>query len=189
MIIFVSEKQVRANLRKYNIQSYDKAVFEKVNQTLFNFAHNELQKAVKKNKTGGKLVESHFQKGGRVVLPSEYFGVPSNHYSANAPMGTDMSVTAELIRPAHDIHGPLVGGASFTISERAMKAAITEALVSLNADMSVKGSVVSELKRKYESEMSKFMSNVQKKVTDGKLSDKCFMDVLQMKKYKQLQDQ
>lgn len=182
---------MRANMRKYNIHQFDKSVFEKVNQTLFNFAEHVLEKAVKKNKDVQKLEEKHLQgvlKGGRVSMPSEYFGVPSNHYVENAPMGTDMSVTAEVIRPAMDIHGPLVGGASFTISERAMKAALSEALVKLNANVSIKGSAVLELKKKYEQEMSQVMKSVQKRVGEDKtLTEKCFVDVLNMKKYKTLQ--
>lgn len=193
MIIFVSEKQVRTNLKKFQVHSFDKEVLEKVNESMLHFTHNLLEKVIKKNKDLKKIEELHLQKalqGGRVLFPSEYYGVATNHY-VDAPQGHhDMTPTDAVVRPAMEIRGPWEGGAStplFVVSERAMKAAVSEALVRLNVDVSVKGSVVQELKRKFEKEMTALLRTVQKKNGSEHLRGEVLTEVLRMKKYKNLQ--
>jgi len=92
-MIFLTQKNIQSNLKKFNITEVDGNDIQYINDLLLSYTTNSLKKALKKyNKNGGNGAV------GRTVLPSEYFGINSGVYS-NTSSGTDMSVTNTMIRP------------------------------------------------------------------------------------------
>lgn len=114
-MIFLTDKSMQQNIKKFGYKSYDSSILSLVNQYLQNYTKNTISKALKKNKTATSLEASHvIQAGGRIVLPSEYFGVTSGSYFADLKNnGTDMAVTDSMIRPVvstRDLSGAIKGG-------------------------------------------------------------------------------
>lgn len=104
---FISERNLKSNIRRFNFKDADKEVFAFLNNAIYRFAYNEFARYAKKS----ELI------GGRVVLPLEYFGVDSGRYVHQEGPFTNMAITADTIRPEMKISG-LEGGApdEFTVS-------------------------------------------------------------------------
>lgn len=203
MIIFLSEKQVRSNLTKFSWKSFDKTVYEKLNESVYNYVHHQMAKVMRKHKNIEKLGAEHFSKtmnGGRTVLPLEYFGVSTNHYNGVLNNGTDMAVTDMNIRPAFaaldtatttPLPGPKPltqagGKVVFKVSESAIKGAVSEVLTKLGKDVHVKHSAVKLLKENFEELVTGLLDKACKKSREH-LSASEFMDVYNMKKFSCLQ--
>ena len=93
----LSKKHVLSQLKKWGFVSCHDDIHDKLNKCIVNF--------VKRLSAG--------QKGGRVVLPSEWFGVDSGRYSDDANQGNNLAVSDAWIRPpmqASDPTGSIVGG-------------------------------------------------------------------------------
>lgn len=176
-MIFITEKQIKLNLKKYGFKTVKGDFTEVINNIVYNFVYNVTSKTAKKlklNKNNNNkltLTLSHFkQLGGRVSLPSEYFGVPSNHYVSESK-ATDMSVTSSYIRPEMLTYRPgIVGGAeekSFVISLKNVKAILSEVLVKLDLTDNVKKQdhtkISAAFKAKLEDHLHKMFTSYVKK--------------------------
>jgi len=110
-MIFLTEKSIRQNIKKFGFKDTNSRVIELFNRCIENFASQSIKKALKQHRKFNK------QNGGdgavgRTVLPSEYFGINSGNYFSN-PDGTNMNVTNSVIRPSivtHDLSGSIKGG-------------------------------------------------------------------------------
>jgi histone H3/H4 len=137
----IAEKNLKSSMKKMGFNSFDSKVHSLVEAALMKYSSHVLTKAAKiAQRTGSSVVEvdhvlqavsSKKQKGGaETTLPLEYFGVRTNYYSENAPMGTDMSVTDANIRPAfvvNDIQGVIKGGGNkFNVPFTSVKEAISK---------------------------------------------------------------
>jgi hypothetical protein len=185
MIIFITDKQLRKNLKAFGFQTVDSAGVDIFNKMLFTFVQNKVRKAVQK---GGD--DKHIQTGGRVLLPSEYFGVESNHYvSADnlSSNGVDMTVKDEWIRPPMDLMRPLEGGAAtFEVSMNVIKTACNEVLSKMNGkykDAHITNKTFKLLQNKYSTQMSQFMRSLRRKVNGQHIKKSDIEQVLSMKKY------
>ena len=188
MIIFITDKQVRKNFRKFGCKNIDSTVVELINKTLYNFVSKKLKKVLAKNKSLSRFDAIHFQSGGRVVLPSEYFGVPSNHYvSSPANNGVDMSVKDTWIRPPMDLMRPLEGGKEqcvFQVPLGAIKSVATE--VFKGKDISLSLSAYKELQSQYEKLITDVVGKVAKAVSKSKtdtIKKSDITTILSMKKF------
>lgn len=137
-MIFITEKKIIQNLKKYGFKTVKGDFTELINNIVYNFVYNVTKKAAKKVKNKkDTLTLSHFKQlqGGRVSLPGEYFGVASNHYVSQSN-ATDMSVTQDDIRPEMMTYRPgmITGGAEnfFVISLNNVKSVLSEVLVELD---------------------------------------------------------
>jgi histone H3/H4 len=188
MIIFITDKQVRKNFKKFGCKNIDAAVVELINKTLFNFVTKKMKKVTAKNKALTRFDAIHFQNGGRVLFPSEYFGVPSNHYVASpANNGVDMSVKDTWIRPPMDLMRPLEGGKEpcvFQVPLQAIKSAAAE--VSYSKDIALTLSAYKELQSQYEKIMTEVVEKVVKAAAKSKtdiIKKADVSTVLSMKKF------
>lgn len=107
-MIFLTEKSIRQNIKKFGFKETNSQVIELLNKSLINFTNQSIKKALKQHKkqNGGSGATGH------TVLPSEYFGINSGNYQSKLS-GTNMNVTNSLIRPAiltHDLSGSITGG-------------------------------------------------------------------------------
>lgn len=152
------------NLKKWGFKSCDASVEDAMNASLKNFAKNKCSSRVKK--------------GGRIVLPSEYFGVNSGRYAADANPGSSLEVTQEFIRgplAISDPTGALAGGAAartFAVTKKAVKEACAGAACDHGA-----------IKSAYESKMTELMNTLEKRVKNEHLCEEDFEKVFNMKKY------
>lgn len=185
-MIFVSEKSLSKNFRKHGFTTYDKEAILTFNNYLHRFVVNSLNKAFRKNKNVPTLQASHLQAGGRIVLPSEYFGVPSGSYYENLSYnGMNMNTTQTMIRPtipASDLSGAIKGGGvDFTVPMSALKSAVQEAKVSLNQDAKVSSGAMLELKNKFENLACALLKD--SKSSTGHLEVKMLEEKANKKKY------
>ena len=110
-MIFLTEKSIRQNIKKFGFKDTNSRVVELLNRCIENFSAQSIKKALKQHRKFNK------QSGGdgavgRTVLPSEYFGVNSGNYFSNSD-GTNMNVSNSIIRPSivtHDLSGSIKGG-------------------------------------------------------------------------------
>ena len=188
-MIFISEKEINSNLKKYKFKSV-KGDFKKlINDIVFNFIYNVTKKASKSKK---ELTLSHFkQLGGRVVLPSEYFGIPSNHYVSSS-QATDMSVTQDYIRPEMMTYRPgLTGGkneneVTFKFTIKSLKPILSEVLVKLDSAQKLKKTELEKVAKAFKGKLEEHFSKMFKDLK--KMSDAADVEVfkskfLSMKKY------
>lgn len=192
-MIFLTDKSMRLNMKKFGYKSYDSGVLSLVNQYLENYTKNTLTKAAKQNKNALTLEASHvIQAGGRIVLPSEYFGVASGSYFGDLKNnGTNMAVTETMIRPVvatYDLSGAIKGGASdkvFKMSKKALQNAISEAKVSLQSDIKVRSDASLAMHHTFQKVMSDILTK-----TCGKCNNHLTVDILKQvagqRKYKAL---
>ena len=150
-MIYITKQILDKNLKLFGFQSYDKEVLELVNQALYNYVRCNMNKAMK---------------GGRVVFPSDYFGVPSaSHFEHLNDHGANMSVTDHMIRPHIPIRDLGVGGSStpcFTVTKKAVNYAVKEAMLAEKKTGSMTG-VCEALKEKFEKLMTSAIKAAAKK--------------------------
>ena len=193
-MIFLTDKSVRSNLKKFGITSYDPSVLNLINQYLHNYTQNTIAKATKQNKNLSSLEAQHIlQAGGRTVLPSEYFGVESGSYfNSLKSHGTDMAVTENIIRPTvatYDLSGAIKSGGAnkqFTLSKKALQYAISEAKVSLQRDIRVRSTASLALQQGFQSIMSEILqkSCSQKVCQHGHLTESALKKIAGKRKYR-----
>lgn len=191
-MIFITEKSVLQNMKKFGFRSYDANILQLVNQYFENFVRNTLTKASKK--TDYVEAKQILQAGGKIVLPSEYFGVESGSYFDNLKSyGTDMSVKEAFIRPTvatYDLSGAIkTGGSSqlFSVSKRSVQNAIKEALVSLQRNIKVKSDAALALQQGFQSVMTEILQKASKK-NDSHLTEDTIKQLSNQRKYHLLSD-
>ena len=165
-MIFITEKTVRANLKKFGIKTSDAhavtQITRYVNKCLEVFIKTKITSAMKKTN------KSKVMSGGRVVLPADFFGVASNRYFPSVE-STNMSVTAEVIRPAiltHDISGVIGGGSvakKFVIPMSSIRIAFVEAMLEIRDNTKVEQDTLKMLKNHFEALMTDLFNKVSKK--------------------------
>ena len=198
MIFIITANHVKRNIARFGFTSYDHNVVEVLNKTLQTFIEKKLQSAVKKAK-GEVRIQAHHV-GGRVTMPSEYFGVESNHYvDVLNNNGVDMTVNNMWIRPPMDMMAPTVaapnaatGGAAkqqecFSLSLSVFKNACTEAIQKVSRDSNLSLQAQKELHAKFTQLVGEVLKSVSRKSKNNHLSTRDLQEVLAMKKYKALQ--
>ena len=192
-MIFITDKSVRSNLKKFGFSSYDPSVLNMINQYLQNYAHNTIAKAAKKHKNLSTLEAQHvLQAGGRTVLPSEYFGVESGSYfNSLKSHGTDMAVTGDMIRPVvttYDLSGAIKTGGSdrlFKLPKKSLNYAISEAKVSLQRDIRVRSAATLAMQQHFQNIMSEVLQKIcgRKLCTNEHLTESALKKVASQRKY------
>lgn len=142
----LSKQTIKRNLKKWGYTDYDEEIDD--------FLNNAAKK---------------FQEGGRVLMPSEYFGINSGRYSSEST-ASSLAVTNAFIRTplnANDPTGAIKGGARrFEIPA-----------------CSIKNKV---LKQQFENKMTEFMNSVARKQKGDRLSSETVQNALNMRKYSDL---
>jgi hypothetical protein len=161
-----SKSSIAKNMKKWGYKSHDDDLDNFIGGTVQNF------------------IKSKVQAGGAIRLPSEYFGVDSGRYAADAPSGSSLAVTEDFIRTplaASDPSGAIVGGGKrFQVSQKV----ISDALSSVGVSLSAKDKKA--IKAAYESKMTELMNSISRKNKDDHLSKSAFVGGLAMKKYSAL---
>lgn len=171
MVVFISDKQVLSNLKKLGYTEIDPKVPTLINDAAFAFVKKTLEKAMKKA----------VLKGGRVTMPSEYYGVPTDHYIDDAK-GTDMSVTETRIRPAFEalLTG---GGPVFMIGFTSTRNMCTEVMNTSSSEVIVRQSAMKKIHYKLIARLSEVMTSITKKHKGITLKASDVSDILKYKKY------
>ena len=147
----ITDKSLRLNLKKFGFSSYDIELKDTVYEFLTAFLKNKLKKVTK---------------GGKIVLPSEYFGKESSSYFESLDNnGANMSVTDSMIRPsipASDVTGAITGGAvlSFKIPMNTFTMALADAK---DFDIKIPKSNALKLKEEFEELLTTLMTKLSKK--------------------------
>jgi hypothetical protein len=189
MIFIITDNHVKRNCKKFGFSTYDSAVVEGLNKALMNFVEKKIVKAAKSVKGGSKIDVHHLQSGGRVLMPSEYFGVPSDHYTeVLSSNGVDMTVNNMWIRPPMDILSPdyasaVGGGPKFEFPFTTFKSACVEAQANLNHDLTISIAAQNLLHKQFVQQMNNVFKAVSKKVRGDHLHVVALNDVLSMKKF------
>jgi hypothetical protein len=156
---------VKSNLKAFGFESHDASAEKLIEKYMKNFADNMVAKASRKSAASNKIEAKHFasQRGGRIVLPSQYFGVDNASYIDNPPMGTDMTVTETHIRPAMDPYAVMFEqqGAGAT-KYKASKAKVAEAVKKVAGDKKVSSCAIAAVKSKFEETMTKALKKAAK---------------------------
>jgi hypothetical protein len=199
MIFIITANHVKRNISKFGFTSYDQSVVEVFNKALQTFIEKKVHAAVKKAK-GELRIEAHHV-GGRVTMPSEYYGVESNHYvNVLNNNGVDMTVNNMWIRPPMDLMAPTVaspnaatsGGAQqkqhdqqcFSFALSAFKNACTEAVQKVSRDSTLSLQAQKELHAKFTQLLGSVLKSVARKSKKPHLSTRDVQEVLSMQKYK-----
>jgi hypothetical protein len=190
---FISQKQVAQNLKKYNLQSFDKDIHEKINRLHHKVIEQEFKQHQKQQKQ---------QQGGRVAMPIEYFGSTTNHYTTSTPQFTDITPTQTFLRPAialNDLTGVLgtekgmssgmVGGnkQQFQVSQKCHEQSAREFLKEHHDSTKFKVSkkqFMNDSKQKFENVIDKVLSKAAKTSKQGHLNNEDFDKVLKQKQFK-----
>jgi hypothetical protein len=189
---FISQKQVAYNLKKYNLQSFDKEIHDKINRLHKKVFEYQLKQYQKQQK----------QQGGRVAMPIEYFGSTTNHYSTSTPQFTDITPTQTYLRPTIALNDPtsilgtekgvisgMVGGnkQQFQVSQKTQEQSAREFLKENHDSTKFKVSkkqFVDDSKQKFENLIDNVLSKATKKSKQGHLSKEDFDKVLSLKQFK-----
>lgn len=193
-MIFITEKSIKPNLKKFGFSSYDAEVLVTLNDALLKFAKNRMGQVLKKHNIDVIEVQHVVaQKGGRTVLPSEYFGIESGSYFDSLKHnGTDMSVTNAMIRPTiltNDLSGVITGGAArrFVVSKSVFTNVLNEAKVALSKEVAIKSKAALQLKEEAENKLSEVLDKACSKAKKtSHLSHDLLNKVLAQKKYDNL---
>lgn len=167
------DKTFKSSLKSFDIK-LNEEVISKLSETLNSYTSNILEKINKNNKSklvvDNKLLLS--MKGGRVLLPSEYFGETTNHYVSNPSNEINLDVTDEVIRPAIDIktpdYEPVIkvqeGGLKkkIKLSEKLVKLTIEKINKDKNFNLKLKNETIKTLKNKYEELITSLINDVKK---------------------------
>lgn len=204
MIIFITDQQVRKNFKAVGFKVIDNEIVSVVNNASLNFVRKVLNKTLAKYKGASEIEGQHVQTGGRVLMPAEYFGVSTNHYIGKS-LGTDMSVTPQLIRPsfsASDLVTSVtsVGSAGsaatlqaggnhggFHVTLQAVKNMCAEVLnTTRSKGVVLKQSAYKEIHAALTSKLDKVLVSVRKNVKGETVTKKDMTTVLAMAKFKAL---
>lgn len=189
-------KNFKSSLKSFGMIPTDELV-SKLSDTLELYSSNVLEKISKNNRKNlivdNKLLSS--MKGGRVLLPSEYFGSTTNNYIEKPNNETHLNVTNEIIRPAIDtklpnyqevklvepiLDIPIQDGGKlvkkFKLSEKLIKSTLDKINKDKNYNLKLKTETIKNLKNKYEELITKALNDVIK-------SKKSINIILQKKKF------
>lgn len=202
-MIFLTENNIRINAKKFGFKKFDITVLESLNKYLANYTKNMVKKALKKYKKENKQIKQIKQSGGRIVLPSEYFGIDSGSYFENS-YGTDMTSTHAMIRPAQytsDLTGAITGGSAsatksnksknsnkFIISTSVFKNALSEAKISLEKEIVMDTKTIIDIKQRFENMISEIFIKLEKKTSDHYLKLNNLEEIITQTKYKILKN-
>ena len=179
----LNEKTLKSNFRKWKIQSFDSGITRHVNSALERFTENYAKQSSRRS--GG-------QSGGRIVLPSEYFGVDSGRYEASASDGSNLNTTDSWIRSplsASDPTGAITGGATGGAQKRfACTTKAVKEVAEKISNFEFKQQHIKQVKSQFEARMTKFMNSVDRKNKNGEthLSVGSFKEVADQKQYSDL---
>lgn len=193
-MIFLTDKSIRSNMNKFGFKTYDANVIALVNQYLQNYTKNTISRAARRNKDVDVLEASHvIQAGGRIVMPSEYFGVESGSYFSELKNnGTDMSVTNSMIRPAvvtYDLSGAIKSGGAdrqFNVSQKALQGAISEAKVALQRNLRLRSDANIAMRQGFQNIMTEILQKAGKHIGSNNhhLSETVLRKIAGQRKYK-----
>ena len=194
MTYYIKEKQLKSNLKKYNITTYDDEVVESINK-LHHKVVADLFQQKKKPQVNG-------QKGGRVAFPIDYFGGTTNNLSSDVPAftnvsGNDVSIRQEmLLNDPSQVLGTdkamtsgMIGGkgVKFNVSKSATQEAVKSLSRKENVELLNKNDkerFVQVSKQKFETVMDEVLMKAKKQESDkGHLSKSSLTKVLEQKKY------
>ena len=173
----LTKSTISGNLKKWGFKSHDAAIDEALNKALSNHVEREVKKSKPEHCLGYR------QSGGRVIQSSEWYGVDSGKYTADADAGNNLTVTDQYIRPplsVHDPSGGLVGGASkqFVSTYKAVKEEVASHKKALNAKR------IQDIKENFDSKMTELFNSVSKKTKgEDHLTSGDFRKVWNQKKY------
>lgn len=187
MISVITASSVKKNVQKFGFKTFDEKLVDLMNSALQAFLENKLKKAAKLAK-GAAIDQQHVaQSGGRVLMPSEYFGVPTNHYVETlSSNGVDMTVNNMWIRPPMDLMGPIASGGSqqtFTISFAKFKEMCSHVTKSLTQDTKVTTNAQKALYDEFSRKMGLVLHNTSRKVKSDHVSVHHVKEVLSLKKF------
>lgn len=190
MIIFISDKQIQRNFKKAGYNNIGSGVTELVNKAAYNYVRKEINRVIKNNKNIQALEAHHFEKqnGGRVLMPSEYYGVASNHYveiTGKTDNGTDMAVKESWIRPS--FKAELNGGEApkFTLSRQSVKNIASEVInTNMKSAIIIKQDALKTIHSNLVSKLSELTKTLERKVKSESLQKQDLSSVLSMTKYK-----
>jgi hypothetical protein len=172
-MIFVTDKQISSNLKKAGFSKVDAAVYGMINKASFTLVKNTLEKAAKKA----------VLKGGRIVLPTEYYGVSSGSFVAEST-GTDMTVNQDLIRPSFTAQ--LNGGAPFVfkLGMSTTKNMCSEVITTSAIEVIVRESAVKKIHNKLVARLTELVhACVRKSKGTNELTADVVNTVMKMKKF------
>lgn len=181
---FITHNHVKKNIAKFGLKSFDESITDLLNKSAKAYVANKLQRAAKIAK-GSTIDHQHInQVGGRVLMPSEYFGVASNHYVSSETMssnGVDMTVNNMWIRPPMDLMGPIVSGGAktFVLPFTVFK----NMLSSLSSDAKLTGAAQKTLHADLSKKLASVLQAAARKCQDAHLSKSALTDALAMKKF------
>lgn len=178
MTYFIKESQLKTNLNKLGVKSFDADILDTVNALQQKVVHDLLSQQQKQ------------QKGGRVSFPIDYFGGQTANLSTSTPDFTSMAPTSSVIRPempaSQDFNGIIGGGARrYTVSDTAAKECAKKVIQESNVDLDArsKQQLVKASKQKFESVMTEVINKATSKA--GTISKQKLQEVLKQKKYQQ----
>lgn len=180
-MIFLSERLVKQNFRAYGFQNIDTGITDLINKAFFNFGLKHMKKLVQ---SGAGCGYNKDQQGGAVRLPSEYFGIASNHYVESGPAGVDMTVKDTWIRPPM----PLIrmeGGEQhlFKVSQSSIQNMCQELKVKIGNDFKLNKQHYQVIKNNFEIKMHQAMKSLKRFVKNDNVKVQDVRNVFAMKKY------
>lgn len=189
MKYFITQKQFTKSVKSCGFETFENSLIQDVNRLHQKFLFEELKKQQKRN----------HQRGGRVSMPIQYFGVETNTYSSDIPKYTDVSPNDVFLRPQMNVNDPsgvlttdkafstLVGGRntkSFTVTQKGHHDALKHVLQeNPHLQCANKRLFVQESKQKFENLMNDVLKKASKQ-DNSDLRQKTFQEVLDLKKYK-----
>lgn len=191
----IAEKNLKSSMKSVGFTSFDSRVHSLIESCLVNFSASVVSKASKLAQRSGSasvnedhvmhVMQGKSQNGGaETTFPLEYFGVRTNHYSENAPVGTNMSVTDTDIRPAFVVQDPQRiikgGGVAFSVPFTSVKQAVTK------FGVQVRVSAQKLIQQKFERELSTVLSKAKKLEKSEHLTSSALEKVLAQRQYQKL---
>jgi len=180
---FITHTHVKKNITKFGLHSFEESVIDLLNKSAKAYVENKLQRAAKVAK-GTVIDHQHVaQSGGRVLMPSEYFGVPSNHYVETlSSNGVDMTVNNMWIRPPMDLMGPIVSGGGtkdFALPFTVFKSMLS----SVSSDIKLTSAAQKTLHADLSKKLAGVLQAAARKCQNGTLSKSALVETLSMRKY------
>lgn len=190
MIYFIKENQLKSNLKKFNYQSYDKEVVQKVNEL-----HQQVVSDLLLQK---KKQQQRTQKGGRVAFPIDFFGGQTNSLTTKVPAFTDIVANDVNSRQELVLNDPsqvlgtekgmlsgMIGGSrkQYQVSQTAAQDAVKSLSKKEKFDIEDKQQFTQVAKQKFENVMTEVLMKAKQKGSDH-LSSEQVDKVLSKKKYK-----